>query len=1387
MSFEVRPKIQRDSRHIIAEEPATEVAAELEALVLEDLLSGAGGAAHDLAAVDAGGAAHDSGAGGVAHDLVAVDAGGAAPGNWLEDLVEESVGTKRAAIPKGVPFFRGAGVVGHAWQSLAARARWDKHRAAKAAAELDEAKALPAIMYASHNANVLRVGDQCGAAPSGLRTHANRYSMDGLLRSAAKGIGQCSSQKEGLVDVDGSRRSLEMLVTGSGLVGSRFRNAETAFHGSVVARGKPLFIARHFDGTPMLFKFGRLQDTLKGIARYLDLVETPHGKRWKTISYAEFCRLHPRAAKKPSFGVLELFARTLSVHVEDVSQTFIQPPCVLERTTGSCSLSAVNAGAPSFSTDAIIELAKEVEAIILDDCPDGCKANLRLKLFVGKQLPANVLYNESSFCCVHRLHNIITKAMCESALVGHIHACHFVMNIHQRREKLHSGLRQLVGSELVVFHCEPPAEYKAHTKAVIDATILRRMKLVRARAIAQEGDEEGEVLRLTRTYEAFVAAVPGLMAMFNGDIRKGRIEHYCCGCCKDAEGRFSRDVCVDNMVSAATSVGLFGDLDNTKPEKSKWLSSSGYLAMLAAGIAIHRVLPRVWNIAFPDWNIPALPQDSEDYHAMTRSKAYRAKLWLNNMDENARALMLTVVTAPLDHCMQVVQMLDHKGAALKKLVKSAESPFSICMSELVDMFCFPNDSKLKVLAIHYEHAEAEERVGIARSAYQMLLSVAARVWRELDSQFRSWPTKLGADASLELFRELYAAEPCCLDAGFSAKLRAMAVDAESLMELRDVMVVLDLWARMCRVCNMSLERLLSLIRRSAPARCHVERILCAGHMSQLRNAHWAAGGKDCTKRTRQQLLKHGVPIKACARRRTKKPQAAATGYVSFARWSSNKWKRLRLERQQRAGVLQPSQVLSDRAGYNAQIQRLAAEWKECGGAPPAPDAEEDEAVKSYADRIGTKLWGLSDEDWFCRPCVLEEALPDIAGIAEPTRAIGLTQRLGPFREAHLKSLITPHGTLIPDSAKFAQEMTCGKLHPGVCRHVLPKGAASAAVSLAKAASLHAWPVGSHLRFRASVAGGDHQWIAGILFAGHYSNAQVLLADLDDDADPRGMKFQVGEKVMMDIWEQCGGNPLQVEAQLVFTSVPEIDWLRPLSVFGMPREDLSHSFIQLWPLPHDVARTRAAPKASEEARELKTALAELQRALDGEVDTEAFLAEEDEAGVSSLEARLGSMLQARRRLGGKRLGKRVSRKRPRAKSKAGSARKKQRVSDVPAPAGPAASASLPVLAASSASAPDAAPASQRRTVHRAGPSAGKNVNRRDDLDEVYGPYSFRFLSGSGGISCICPGCGSSKDSTAAGYTEQERCEMLVWWANQCTGDIATHRPIDAKGLFRAARR
>ena len=244
-------------------------------------------------------------------------------------------------LPEGVP----NPSVGH--MTLLARHRWSKLRE-------ENVDAGNVALKKAWNSRVLRAGDEVEVDGAGdkIQHHANTYSSAGVLKLAFKTLA-CSHSARGEVDIEGSRRPMEIMLGVGALITKSYARAAARRFYSWSARDL-FYLRKQHDATPMYLQFGEYQSQLLPQARYLKKVEADRESgyaRWVPCSYAEYAKLHPRI--QPNAGILEVFGHTSkAVHarcngdvdmdgknLDDIwsydEQQFVHPPSILTRATAS--------------------------------------------------------------------------------------------------------------------------------------------------------------------------------------------------------------------------------------------------------------------------------------------------------------------------------------------------------------------------------------------------------------------------------------------------------------------------------------------------------------------------------------------------------------------------------------------------------------------------------------------------------------------------------------------------------------------------------------------------------------------------------------------------------------------------------------------------------------------------------------------------------------------------------------------------------------------------------------------------------------------------------------------------------------------------------------------
>ena len=203
-----------------------------------------------------------------------------------------------------------------------------------------------------------------------------------------------------------------------------------------------------------------------------------------------------------------------------------------------------------------------------------------------------------------------------------------------------------------------------------------------------------------------------------------------------------------------------------------------------------------------------------------------------------------------------------------------------------------------------------------------------------------------------------------------------------------LMSALKLYAAHGILENMATERFLALLRSSSAVSFGVptaERVRTAGYMTQLLQAHKAAGGRDPRKLTRRQLLELDVPLRAASRSLTTTTTASMRRAAVQYAWAKFK------EHKAEHGAVSRCEMLALRKHYMASFKDLPeAERLEFGVADddalPATlnddgDAEPPvmTAAHHYDIQLDDRLWGLSSVDEPVRPCEIEQEIKNVRG------------------------------------------------------------------------------------------------------------------------------------------------------------------------------------------------------------------------------------------------------------------------------------------------------------------------------------------------------------------------------------------------------------------------
>lgn len=345
-----------------------------------------------------------------------------------------------------------------------------------------------------------------------------------------------------------------------------------------------------------------------------------------------------------------------------------------------------------------------------------------------------MLTNEHSTCFIHSLHNIVTKTIGESEFVGHLHAIHTVASIGQRRNQIMQAARHVLEKELHVIPGFAPPENDLQSDFILDMFVFREQEVTRSEAVA-EGILQSQRADARRSQRA------GFRRYVNGNKAHKRIVHHCSGCCVSASGITTRQQQVDNFLAALVGIGLFSSgAWILAPSKARWLSSSATLSIVVAGLLIHGLLERVWQVAFPNWHIerPLNADEESDWHKLVRSKCFRAKLYLSGQHTTWRTTCISVATQPVDHLMQRLQSLDEAGGALLDL-KGCSNSITLCMQRLFRLATTLDDTVMQQLSAYFTGSGLEFLVCVHQYIFRLCFALAGQIWFYIVSTLESFP------------------------------------------------------------------------------------------------------------------------------------------------------------------------------------------------------------------------------------------------------------------------------------------------------------------------------------------------------------------------------------------------------------------------------------------------------------------------------------------------------------------------------------------------------------------------------------------------------------------------------------------------------------------------
>ena len=136
---------------------------------------------------------------------------------------------------------------------------------------------------------------------------------------------------------------------------------------------------------------------------------------------------------------------------------------------------------------------------------------------------------------------------------------------------------------------------------------------------------------------------------------------------------------------------------------------------------------------------PTVQQDS--WHAYATSKIVRVGLWFSNEGTEMHVPLFTLLSAPAEHLMLVLQKRDEQGSVLRDIYSGGQNPFFECMSSYADMVLHPRKA-LEVFIHHIEPKGPLYTWVVMQCVMSCALGMMGIIWRDLSEYYLTWPYKL---------------------------------------------------------------------------------------------------------------------------------------------------------------------------------------------------------------------------------------------------------------------------------------------------------------------------------------------------------------------------------------------------------------------------------------------------------------------------------------------------------------------------------------------------------------------------------------------------------------------------------------------------------------------
>ena len=263
----------------------------------------------------------------------------------------------------------------------------------------------------------------------------------------------------------------------------------------------------------------------------------------------------------------------------------------------------------------------------------------------------------------------------------------------------------------------------------------------------------------------------------------------------------------------------------------------------------------------------------------------------------------------------------------------------------------------------------------------------------------------------------------------AAEVRKLFASWEEMFNDAEFKALLRNWAEAAKIANMTVERLLALVKTGTPMKAPLaERLVSAGLLTQILKAHRLAGNPDPRVTTRKELIEMGVPLRCNAEDSGRGGLQPATAYISEKLAAAAETRRVQGTRASRAEVREHTVALA------AEFAQLTQEAQAPYVARAASSRDGRAKAKSAPPRSEPKQkhWPMFGMSLGKQP-VPHNVVEDIfKAEAADTNEGGLSRTAEKLRSRLATSIYFTDQNDIPKNEKVVYNGYCGRAHTGLC-------------------------------------------------------------------------------------------------------------------------------------------------------------------------------------------------------------------------------------------------------------------------------------------------------------------------------------------------------------------